>query len=76
MGAGTHTLYVSLIGCGAIGKTLVKAIESGLAGNVQLQMVYDRNLHRAFTLAETLKKKPDVAKSPEKLFNSQILNSL
>jgi len=70
-----HALSVGLIGCGAIGKVLTKAIDSGSAGNVQLIMVYDRNLHKAVTIVKMLKSKPFLTKSLKNSSTPQRLDS-
>lgn len=54
---------IAIIGCGAIGSVLAKAIYSGEAGDAELSMVYDLELKRAKALAEALNSKPRVARS-------------
>ncbi|MEM1536670.1 MAG: aspartate dehydrogenase [Candidatus Bathyarchaeia archaeon] len=60
-------LGVGLIGCGAIGTVLAKAMDRGQAGNACLVMVYDKNLERAKNLVRGLKNRPKIAESFEEL---------
>ncbi|MEM2385996.1 MAG: Gfo/Idh/MocA family oxidoreductase, partial [Candidatus Bathyarchaeia archaeon] len=56
-------LGVGLVGCGAIGTVLAKAIDEGQAGDACLVMVFDKNIEKAEALAQKLKRKPKVAKN-------------
>lgn len=60
-------LDVGLIGCGAIGSVLAKAIDKGQAGDTRLVIVYDRRVERAKFLSKELKRKPKIAESFEEL---------
>jgi len=54
---------IAIIGCGAIGSVLARAIDSGEAGDAELSMVYDLQLKRAKGLAKGLKSEPRIARS-------------
>jgi len=54
-------LKVALIGCGAIGTTLAKAIDAGKAGKAELVWVFDFRPERCRELVKKLRKKPQVA---------------
>jgi aspartate dehydrogenase len=54
-------LRVALIGCGAIGTTLAKAVERGRAGNVELRWIYDIRREKAEALARGLRSKTKIA---------------
>ncbi len=56
-------LGVALVGCGAIGTVIAKAIDRGEAGSARLVVVYDRVPERARRLAESLRTRPLVAES-------------
>ncbi|MEM2908099.1 MAG: aspartate dehydrogenase [Candidatus Hadarchaeales archaeon] len=56
-------LKAALIGCGAIGTVLARAIDEGEAGKVQLAWLYDLRLERSKALSEKLRSKPKVAES-------------
>jgi len=58
-------LEIALIGCGAIGSVLAKAVDSGKAGRTSLRWIYDTNKEAAKKLVRTLKKKPKIAESIE-----------
>lgn len=60
-------LGVGLIGCGAIGSVLAKAIDNGQAGDAYLVMVFDKNLRKAEDLVQKLKSKPKIAKTVREL---------
>lgn len=62
---------VGLIGCGAIGTVLARAIDRGQAGDTCLLMVFDKNLERAKNLAQRLKSKPRVAESFKELLKCE-----
>lgn len=65
------TLGIGLIGCGAIGGVLARAIEEGQAGDTRLIVVFDRNLEKAWELAQKLKSKPKVARTFEELLGCE-----
>ncbi len=54
---------IAIIGCGAIGSVLAKAIDAGEAGTTKLNLVYDLDPKRARALVKKLKTKPRVAES-------------
>lgn len=56
-------LKAALIGCGAIGTVLARAIDEGEAGMVQLIWLYDLRRERSEMLSEKLRSRPRVAKS-------------
>jgi aspartate dehydrogenase len=56
-------LKVALIGCGAIGTALGKAIDAGKAGISELSWVYDLKPRNAKALVKKLKSKPQVART-------------
>lgn len=56
-------LKAALIGCGAIGTVLARAIDEGEAGKVQLAWLYDLRRERSKALSEKLRSKPKVAES-------------
>lgn len=63
-----HTyLGVGLIGCGAIGTIIAKAIDKGRVGEVELLTVYDIIREHAEELAEKLLKKPIISTSSDEL---------
>lgn len=55
------TLGVALIGCGAIGTVIARAIDRGEAGDTKLVIVYDRVRAQAEKLAGKLTAKPVIA---------------
>lgn len=56
-------LKVALIGCGAIGTALGKAIDAGKAGRSELSWIYDLKPGNAKALVKKLKSKPQVARN-------------
>ena len=44
-------MKVALVGCGSIGTTLAKAIDTGKAGDVELVWLYDLKLEKSEALA-------------------------
>ncbi|MEM3401673.1 MAG: aspartate dehydrogenase [Candidatus Hadarchaeales archaeon] len=56
-------LGIAIIGCGAIGSTLAKAICEGRAGEAELIWVYDIVKEKAILLSNRLEPKPKIAKS-------------
>jgi len=65
------SLGIGLIGCGAIGSVLARAIDDGQAGDACLVMVFDKNLEKAKALTQKLKSKPKVAKSFKELLECE-----
>jgi aspartate dehydrogenase len=61
-------LNVALIGCGAIGTTLAKAIDDGRAGEVRLSWIYDLKQEKSGTLARKLRSKPRIAQSASEIY--------
>jgi aspartate dehydrogenase len=61
-------LKVALIGCGAIGTVLAKAIDGGRAGDAKLGWVYDLKPEKCRTLARSLRSKPKIAKSVSDIY--------
>lgn len=59
----TWMLEVALIGCGAIGSVLAKAIDRKKAGKTSLRWVHDADGEAARRLVRGLRKKPKVAKN-------------
>jgi len=60
-------LGVGLIGCGAIGTVIAETIDKGLAGDVQLIMVYDIVREQSENLVKKLLNKPGVATNADDL---------
>jgi aspartate dehydrogenase len=56
-------LGVGLIGCGAIGTALARAIDEGKAGDTELVRIYDLDVSKCEKLAKVLSCKPRVAKT-------------
>ena len=56
-------LGVGLIGCGAIGTVLARAIDRGQAGDTHLVMVYDLAAEKSQILVRKLTRKPRIAKN-------------
>jgi aspartate dehydrogenase len=67
-------LNVALIGCGAIGTTLAKAIVEGRAGNVKLVWVYDLKPEKSGALARKLRSRPKVAKSASEIYTDKTVD--
>ncbi|MEW6592730.1 MAG: aspartate dehydrogenase [Candidatus Hadarchaeota archaeon] len=61
-------MKVALIGCGAIGTLLAKAIDRGQAGDATLKIVYDLKPEKCKELASKLRTKPKIASSPAKIY--------
>ena len=60
-------IEVALIGCGAIGSVLAKAIDQGKAGSTRLRWLYDIRPEAARKLRAQLKQKPRLARSLEEI---------
>jgi len=54
-------LKVALIGCGAIGTVLARAIDRGQAGDAKLGWVYDLRSEKSKALVKKLRSKPKIA---------------
>ncbi len=52
---------MAIIGCGAIGSYLAKALDSDVVDGLELKIVYDRDLEKARKLVDSLKRKPKIA---------------
>jgi aspartate dehydrogenase len=61
-------LKVAIIGCGAIGTTLAKAIDSGKAGEVKLGLVYDIKPEKSEALVKKLRVKPKIAEGASQIY--------
>ncbi|MFH1774139.1 MAG: aspartate dehydrogenase [Methanobacteriota archaeon] len=62
-------MRVALIGCGAIGSIIAKAIADG-AVSAELQLLYDADRKAAERVLGIFKKKPRIAEGIEKILNS------
>ncbi|MEM3568175.1 MAG: aspartate dehydrogenase [Candidatus Jordarchaeales archaeon] len=67
-------INVAIIGCGAIGSTLAKAIDEGKAGDVELIYLFDVVKEKAVKLADSLKRRPKVAGSIDEVVNDKKVN--
>jgi aspartate dehydrogenase len=67
-------LGVALIGCGAIGTALAKAIDGGQAGEVRLSWVYDLKPEKSKALAGKLRSKPKVARSVSEIYTDRAVD--
>ena len=61
-------MKVALIGCGAIGTMLAKAIDAGKAGKVELAWVFDSKQGSCDALVKKLRSKPKIAKKTRDIF--------
>lgn len=61
-------MKVALVGCGAIGTVLAKAIDKKRAGKVKLSLVYDLKLEKSKALVKKLKLKPKIAKGAAEIY--------
>jgi aspartate dehydrogenase len=59
------SLKVALVGCGAIGTTLAKAIEGGDAGKAELAWIFDVRRENCQALAKQLRHRPAIAEHLE-----------
>jgi aspartate dehydrogenase len=64
-------IRAALIGCGAIGTTLARAIDSGKAGEVRLLEIFDLKEERMRELKKKLKHKPRIVYSFEDLLKNK-----
>lgn len=65
-------LKVGVIGCGAIGTELCRAIDSGIV-NAQLAGIYDRSLEHCENLSAVLGRKPGILLPDELIIKSDII---
>lgn len=68
------SLGVGLIGCGAIGTVLARAIDKGQAGNAHLVMIYDIIAEKSKILCEKLNCKPKIAENFRELVECRSIN--
>lgn len=61
-------MKVALIGCGAIGTTLARAIDKGKAGDVKLGWVYDIDKGKCAALDAGLRSRPKVARTASEIY--------
>ena len=66
-------LSVGLIGCGALGSSLARLIDSGKAGEVSLVALYDLDREKAFRLGAEFGHAPLVARSKEEFFSAPVM---
>jgi aspartate dehydrogenase len=65
-------MKVGIIGCGAIGRVIAKAIDKKIPG-LQIALVHDRERMKALKLVEELKTKPEIAEDvPEVVEGSDL----
>lgn len=65
---------VGLIGCGAIGTVLARAVDEGKAGKTRLVVVYDLNHQKSRELVDKLSRKPKISKSFAEFLNHEDTN--
>ncbi|MEM3652751.1 MAG: hypothetical protein QXL21_06465, partial [Nitrososphaerales archaeon] len=63
---------IGLIGCGAIGSEIAKAIDEGLVPNAELKAALDKNLQALHTLNTHLKKRYKPVKTLAELLKTNI----
>jgi aspartate dehydrogenase len=68
------SLGVGLIGCGAIGTVLARAIDKGQAGDAHLVMIYDIIAEKSKILREKLTCKPKIAENFRELIECESVN--
>ncbi len=61
-------MKIALIGCGAIGSVLAKAIDEGRAGDAELAWLYDLKPEKSEALAKKLRLKPRIAGSAAEIY--------
>jgi len=64
-------LKIALIGCGAIGTTLAKAIDAGKAGKAELAWVFDLKPGSCDAMVKKLRSKPKIAKRVRDIFTDK-----
>jgi aspartate dehydrogenase len=67
-------LGIGLIGCGAIGSALARAVDEGKAGDVRLLAAYDLFTDKTEVLCSQLASRPKVARSFEELVATKGVN--
>lgn len=64
-------MRVGIVGCGAIGSSLAEAIDRGDAGDVELVIIYDRNLDKVERVVSGLRRKPGIGRSIDDVISSE-----
>jgi aspartate dehydrogenase len=64
-------MKIALIGCGAIGTEIAKAVDRGIVDG-SLVIIYDKIESRSNSLASSLRKKPRIAKKFEDVINANV----
>ncbi|MEM3545601.1 MAG: aspartate dehydrogenase [Candidatus Bathyarchaeia archaeon] len=59
--ASSRSIGVAIIGCGAIGSYVAKALDSSLLDGLKLKILYDKDIEKARKLVDSLKHKPKIA---------------
>ncbi|MCX8184118.1 MAG: Gfo/Idh/MocA family oxidoreductase, partial [Crenarchaeota archaeon] len=59
-----------LLGCGAIGSLIAKAIDEGII-NAELTYVYDINKEAAFKLVDKLRRKPKISNGIDEMLKDE-----
>jgi len=67
-------IRIAIIGCGAIGTLLSKAIDKGLVRGASLEWVYDILPRKSEKLVKKLESKPKIARSPSDIYSDQTLD--
>lgn len=67
-------LGIGLIGCGAIGSALARAVDEGKAGDIRLLVAYDFFTEKTEVLCGQLASRPKVARSFEELIATKGVN--
>lgn len=67
-------MNVAIIGCGAIGSTLARAIDEGKAGDVKLEYLLDVDKEKAVRLAASLSRRPKVAENIDEILRDRTVN--
>ncbi|MEM2878219.1 MAG: aspartate dehydrogenase [Candidatus Hadarchaeales archaeon] len=70
---GVH-IRIAIIGCGAIGTLLAKAVDSGVIGGVRLSWLYDIVPEKSDALAKKLRKKPKIANTAGDIYSDRNLD--
>ncbi len=67
-------MKIALIGCGAIGTVLAKAVGEGRAGDAKLGWVYDLKPKKSEALVRKLRLKPKIAKSASEIYADETVD--
>jgi len=67
-------INIAIVGCGAIGSTLARAIDEGKAGEVELAYLFDVIREKAVKLASSLRKRPKVAENISEILSDEKVN--